>query len=159
MKTKHVLITLLALAIPLLTFAADKEAPANAVQVIHPYNVHGVWAFDDKDKGLEREPFVGAINPMIDELVKDIPDAKIGFRLLFSADFIPEHGAKLAWRRREGNGNWYYCEKFKTEGWLCPALLKYFTKPPKAIYVRCEALPKDVIEKLRKKRRKGLFEK
>lgn len=158
MRTKHLLTACLLLTIPLLTSAAEKKAPANSVHVIWPYNIDGIWAFDDKDKRIEREPFVGAINPMIEELVKDIPDAKIGFRLLFSADFIPEHSAKLVWRRKEGKGNWYYCEKFKTEGWLCPALLKYFVRPPKEIYVRCEPLPKAVIEELRKKKRRGFFE-
>jgi hypothetical protein len=127
------------------------EAPANSIHVIWPYSVQGIWAFDDKAKLLVREPFVGAINPMIDKLVADIPDAKVGFRLIFSAGFIPEHDAKLVWRRKERTGDWYYCEKFKTEGWLCPALLKYFRTPPKEIYVKVAPLPKELIEVWRKR--------
>lgn len=137
----------------LMSFAALAEAskaPSNSVHVIWPYNVQGIWAFDDETKGLVREPFVGAINPMIDALVTNIPDAKVGFRCLFSAGFIPDHDAKLVWRRREGDGDWYYCEKFKTEGWLCPALLKYFHTPPTEIYVKVEPLPKELID-VRKK--------
>ena len=131
--------------------AKAAEAPANSIHVIWPYNVQGIWAFDDRAKGLVREPFVGAINPMIDKLVADIPDAKVGFRLLFSAGFIPEHDAKLVWRRVQKNGNWYYCEKFQTEGWLCPALLKYFKSPPKEIYVKVAPLPKELIEVWKKR--------
>ena len=127
------------------------DAPENSVHVIWPYRVQGIWAFDDKAKGLVREPFVGAINPMIDKLVADIPDAKVGFRLLFSAGFIPKHDAKLVWRRAQRKGNWYYCERFKTEGWLCPALLKYFKRPPKEIYVKVAPLPKELIEVWKKR--------
>ncbi|MFC1497917.1 tyrosine-protein phosphatase [Verrucomicrobiota bacterium] len=138
--------------------APPVKVSANSLHVIWPYNVQGVWAFDDKDRRLVREPFVGAINPMIDQLVTNIPNAKVGFRLLFSSGFIPEHNAKLVWVKNEGRGNWYYCEKFKTRGWLCPALLKYFPEPPKEIYVRVEPLPKAVIKEWKKKERKGWFE-
>jgi len=144
----------IAIAIFLTLFSAAVRAagaPSNSVHVIWPYNVQGIWAFDDKAKGLVREPFVGAINPMIDKLVTDIPDAKVGFRLLFSASFIPDHNAKLVWRRKQGGGDWYYCEKFKTEGWLCPALLKYFESPPREIYVKVAPLPKELIEVWKKR--------
>ena len=40
---------------------------------------------------------------------------------------------------RERGGNWYRAEDFEMEGWLCPALLKYFDAPPKGIYARFEA--------------------
>jgi hypothetical protein len=33
---------------------------------------------------------------------------------------------KLEWRREEYGGNWYYSPQFDMEGWLCPALFKYF---------------------------------
>jgi hypothetical protein len=35
--------------------------------------------------GLVQESFVGGVPEMIDELVADIPNARNGFRLLFSA--------------------------------------------------------------------------
>ncbi len=45
---------------------------------------------------------------------------------------------KLEWRREESSGNWYYSDQFKMEGWLCPALLKYFPTAPREIYVKVE---------------------
>jgi hypothetical protein len=42
------------------------------------------WVFDDPTTGLEREPFVGEVNGMLDRLSAAIPDAPSGFRLLFS---------------------------------------------------------------------------
>lgn len=155
---KRLATMVLACLLPLAVFGADAVAPSNSVHVIWPYNVQGIWAFDDDTKGLVREPFVGAINPMIDALVTNVPDAKVGFRLLFSAGFIPDYDAKLVWTKHEGRGNWYYCEKFKTEGWLCPSLLKYFGTPPKEIYVKVEPLPAALIEVWKKEKRKGWFD-
>ncbi len=45
---------------------------------------------------------------------------------------------KLEWRRKESGDNWYYSDHDKMEGWLCPALFKYFPKAPRDNYVRPE---------------------
>jgi len=149
---KRLTVTLTLALLPVWAAADTPKVPSNSVHVIFPYNIQGIWVFDDDTKGLVREPFVGAINPMVDALVTNLPDAKIGFRLLFSAGFIPQYDAKLEWRRQEETGNWYYCDRFKTEGWLCPSLLKYFATAPKEIYIRAEPLPKERIETWRRKR-------
>ena len=49
---------------------------------------------------------------------------------------FPGYTAKLEWRREEPGGNWYYSPRFGLKGWLCPALLKYFTEAPTEIYVK-----------------------
>ncbi len=143
-------IILLAVLLPAIVLAGGQTATSNSVQVIFPYSVNGVWMFDDADKGLKREPFVGAINPMLDTLCTNIPSAQAGIQLFFSATYLPKYSAKLDWRRADHGGNWYYCKKFNTEGWLCGSLLKYFTKPPTNIYIRVSASPK----KRRKARKK-----
>ncbi|MGD0091719.1 MAG: DUF6717 family protein [Planctomycetota bacterium] len=112
--------------------------PANALMVIVPYQYAGTWVFDDPDVGLKREPFVAGIPEMIGDMVKDIPEAEKGFRLLFSARPFPGHTHKFIWRRGDRTGNWYYCEKYDKEGWLCPGLFKYFKEAPKEIYVKAE---------------------
>ena len=152
---KRIIIAVLVCLLPLCVLAESPNVASNSVHVIWPYNVQGIWAFDDEPRGLLREPFVGAINSMIDSLVTNIPDAKIGFRLLFSEDFIPDYDVKLVWMRQEGKGNWYYCKKFEIEGWLCPALLKYFKEPPQEIYVKAEPLPQALIDVWKKKKRPG----
>jgi hypothetical protein len=86
-----------------------------------------MWVFDDPRVGLDKEPFV-----------EDIPGAEKGFRLLFSASPFPGYTARLEWRREAYGGNWYFSPDFKMEGWLCPALFKYFDKAPKEIYVKAE---------------------
>jgi hypothetical protein len=108
----------------------------NALIVIHPYRYEGMWVFDDERVGLVREPFVSGADTIIDRMVEDIPDAARGFSLVFSATPFPGHNARLEWRREEYDGNWYFCPDLEMEGWLCPALFKYFETAPKEIYAQ-----------------------
>ena len=108
----------------------------NAINVIAPYKWHGMWVFDDPRVGLVQEPFVAGADTMIDRVVADIPDAEHGFTLIFSTTPFPGYQYRLDWRREEGGGNWYYSEQLDLEGWLCPALLRYFSEAPKELYVQ-----------------------
>jgi hypothetical protein len=112
----------------------------NSLFVIAPYKYQGTWVFDDPRVGLHQEPFVLGIDIMIDKIVENIPGAEDGFRAIFSAQPFPGAEAKLEWRREESGGNWYYSEKFEMEGWLCPALFKYFPRAPREIWVKVEPL-------------------
>lgn len=111
---------------------------ANSIGLIAPYRYAGTWVFDDPAAGLVREPFVGGVPEMIDVLVADIPDADQGFRLYFSASPFPGHQKKLTWLRGDSTGNWYECDDPPMEGWLCPALFRYFREAPKELYVKAE---------------------
>ena len=110
----------------------------NAIGVIAPYKYEGMWVFDDSAVGLVREPFVAGIDTMIDRLVAAIPNAEKGFRLLFSSTPFPGHTVRLEWQREESGGNWYYAPQLNMEGWLCPALFKYFENAPRELYGRAE---------------------
>jgi hypothetical protein len=57
----------------------------NQINVIAPYWLDSVatWVFDDERVGLVQEPFVSGVPEMIDDLVRDILNARAGFRLLF----------------------------------------------------------------------------
>ena len=79
-----------------------------------------------------------ALRLEFEDALADIPNVENGFRAIFSASPFPGADLKLQWRREESGGNWYYSEQFKTEGWLCPALLKYFRTAPPEIYVKVE---------------------
>jgi hypothetical protein len=113
---------------------------SNAIVVIFPYRLHGTWVFDDPTTGLVQEPFVAGIPEIIDRAVANIPDAGKGFKLTFSARPFPGYQIVLNWVREEFDGNWYRVEGTTSEGWLCPALLKYFATAPQRIY--CAAAPK-----------------
>ena len=119
------------------TFARH-DRRMNALLVIAPYKYQGTWVFDDPAVGLSREPFIAGIDTMIDKAVADIPNVEKGFRAIFSASPFPGANLKLDWCREESGGNWYYNDRFKMEGWLCPALLKYFPTAPREIYVKIE---------------------
>jgi len=112
--------------------------PANSLMVIVPYKYGGTWVFDDFSTGLRREPFVAGVPEMIDYLVCDLPDATNGFRMLFSTQPFPGHQKRLTWVRPEGGGNFYRMHEPDMEGWLCPALFRYYREAPKQLYVKAE---------------------
>jgi hypothetical protein len=121
------------------TWTKGRLGPSsNAITVIAPYWYNGTWVFDDPAVGLRREPFVAGVPEMIDLLVKDIPDSKNGFRLTFSANPFPGYQNKLTWLRGDSNGNFYRLDNPPAEGWICPAMFKYYTAPPEHIYVKAE---------------------
>lgn len=110
----------------------------NTLGVIAPYKYEGMWVFDDPSVGLVREPFVSGIDIMINKMVDSIPNAEAGFRLIFSRTPFPGYTIKLEWRREEYGGNWYFSPQIGIEGWLCPALFKYFDSTPLELYARAE---------------------
>lgn len=107
-----------------------------AVTVIKPYKYHGTWVFDDPAKDLQYEAFVAGADDMIDIATKDIPDAQNGFVLVFSQFEFPGHQIQLDWLREEADGNVYFWPEANQEGWLCPALFKYFDEAPNHIFIQ-----------------------
>jgi hypothetical protein len=118
----------------------SNEAMQNSIFLIVPYRYAGTWVFDDAPRGLQKEPFISGADTMIDRLVANIPHAHNGFRLLFSTAEFPGYTVRLEWRREEYGGNWYFSPELSMEGWLCPALFKYFAEAPKQIYVKAESI-------------------
>jgi hypothetical protein len=108
----------------------------NAIIAIHPYKYEGLWVFDDAKVGLVQEPFVSGADDIIDRMVHGIPGADAGFTLLFSATPFPGYQATFEWRRKDLGGNWYYSQDLGIEGWLCPALFRYFEAAPERLYAQ-----------------------
>jgi hypothetical protein len=108
----------------------------NAIQVIHPFKRGGMWVFTDETVGLVHEPFIAGADLIIDQMVQKIPNADQGFNLIFSAAPFPGYQLELEWQRQDYDGNWYYSKALNREGWLCPALFKYFEKAPQKIYAQ-----------------------
>ncbi len=77
---------------------------------------------------------------MIELLVTDIPNAPGGFRMIFSGQPFPGAQVRIDWLREEAGGNWYRWNEQNLEGWLCPALFKYFDQTPQSIWCKAEAL-------------------
>lgn len=115
----------------------------NTIMVIHPYKHEGMWVFDDESVELVREPFVAGADEIIETLVSELPNAEKGFSLVFSAKPFPGFQTVFDWRREEMGGNWYFNQEVDMEGWLCPALFKYFETAPEKIYVQFKAIPTD----------------
>tara|TARA_R100000664_G_scaffold34221_1_gene55232 strand:+ start:1608 stop:1970 length:363 start_codon:yes stop_codon:yes gene_type:complete len=112
----------------------------NAIMLISPYKYSEQWVFDDENTGLVREPFVSGADQIIDQMVASIDDPASGFNLLFSDKPFPGHGIMLERRQPESGGYWYHSESLGMDGWLCPALFKYFDEAPEKLYA--SATPK-----------------
>ena len=111
----------------------------NEINVIAPYKYLGMWVFDDPKVGLVQEPFVGGADTLIDRMVDAIPNPESGFAMVFSAKSFPGHQYRFEWRGPEGSGNLYHSPDFNMDGWLCPALLRYFENPPMELYVQIKS--------------------
>lgn len=111
----------------------------NSIFVIKPYLWQGMWVFDDPNVDLVREPFVAGADTMIDVAAAKIPNAADGFLMVFSAAPFPDAQIELDWVRQDSGGNVYRWAETDMEGWLCPALLKYFPEPPAKLYVQGKA--------------------
>ena len=127
---------------------------------IYPYvsewDGQPVWVFDDQAKGLINEGLVSGTDQILDMLASNFPDGKKGFKLTFSdepivqneSEFMKSISLAFEWVRTgtgeglaEGvEGNWYSEPQTGYNGWLCPALFKYFDKAPAHIYVAAEPL-------------------
>ena len=108
----------------------------NSILCIFPYDHKGQWVFDDPDVGLIREPFVSGADVIIDKMVQSLDNPSAGFTLLFSPEPFPGFQLELDWVRPELGGNWYVSNSLGMEGWLCPALFKYFDSAPPKIYAQ-----------------------
>ena len=107
----------------------------NQIFTIRPYLWEGVWVFDDAAVGLVREALVYGMPELIRMATAEagIENPERGFVALFSRDPFPGATIELSWVREEMNGNIYVWRG--QEGWLCPALLRYFDPPPRKLFI------------------------
>lgn len=103
--------------------------------VIFPYKQNGVWVFDDERVGLIREPFVAGAGAILDVPTADLPRAEQGVKLVFSAAPFPGYTAEFILERSEYGGEWYRWPDKGMEGWLWPALFRYFDTAPAELFV------------------------
>lgn len=109
----------------------------NAIRVIHPYWENGSLVFDDASVGLVKEPFVAGADSVLGVLASRIPGCDKQFTLLFSDRPFPGSQTSIRRLREEAGGNWYACDDLNgAEGWLCPALYRYFAVAPDCIYLQ-----------------------
>ena len=78
----------------------------NALSVIFPYRLEGVWVFDDAATGLVREPFISGADNILDALTENIPDAANGFKIIFSARPFPGYTARFVIGIAGQSGKW-----------------------------------------------------
>lgn len=108
----------------------------NLIHVIHPRWEHGSLVFDDPSVGLVAEPFVAGADTALAILAKAVDGCEREFTLVFSHLAFPGHQLRATRGRAEAGGYWYRWDQVGVDGWLCPALFKYFEKAPESLYVQ-----------------------
>jgi len=115
----------------------------NEIFTIAPYKYAGAWVFDAPERDLHKEALVSGMDDMLDVIANGQTG---GFSVLFSNNPFPGHTLVLNKVENgvdlEGNpyGTWYYCPQLNMEGWLCPALFKYYDEAPSAIYIQVKGV-------------------
>lgn len=112
----------------------------NSLFTIAPYKTKwGMWVFDDPARGLAAEALIAGIDDMLDIIAKG-DDSLV---VIFSDRQFPGWTIHLDRVSADENdvGTIYFCPELKIEGWLCPALFKYFPTAPQTIYAQFRAQP------------------
>jgi hypothetical protein len=109
---------------------------SNSIFTISPYRLGGALVFDDPAVDLRAEPFVAGADTALDLLAERVLGSRRDrFTVVFSADWFPGSQAAMQRLHPEGGGTWYRFEDAGIDGWLCPALFKYFAVAPERIYL------------------------
>jgi hypothetical protein len=116
----------------------------NQINVIKPYLWEGIWVFDDPAVGLVKEALVSGMPEMIlagcEKL--GIKNPEKGFVAVFSKDPFPDAKIVLELVKEDLGGHIYKAPALgNIEGWLCPALFKYFDVPPEKMYINLRPVP------------------
>lgn len=107
----------------------------NSLFVIHPYRFHDQWVFDDQSRQLDKEPFVGGADTLLGRLTDNAEKCSV----IFSEKKFPGAHEMIVNAEPAVNGTegtYYYHHQMDHKLWLCPALLKFFSKPPEQIYLQ-----------------------
>ncbi len=117
---------------------------------------NGTWAFDDADKGLVEEPFIGAMNTLLDVLAGNFmhDDPFDGCMLVAANSPFAGYQVEL-WQlsqdvRPSTEGRWYRWIIHNEQGavtgttfrelyldvWLCPVVELYFGNYPAYLYLK-----------------------
>ena len=132
--------------IQVLNIFKKSNAIENDVSAISAYRDNGFWVFDDESRGLDKEPFVAGADILMDYMSGRILDeSKNSVNFYFAKRPLPDFDVKLTRHKSDGHDGTYYFVDFPgfnaDKGgpiWLCPALLKFFRKAPRNIYVKIQ---------------------
>lgn len=110
----------------------------NRINIIKPYRYLDMWVFNDESRGIVQEPFINGADSILDIWAKNLSSTSTvnSFLILFSEKPFPDYQYEISWIREEFEGNWYKFAELNMDGWLCPALFKYFNKTPSEIFIR-----------------------
>lgn len=123
-----------------------KHTNDNSLFTMRVYRHEGMWVFDNPAVDLIKEPFVAGADTIFDEIAygydKQFETSdKIKIDIVFSSKEFPgwEHMCEHTGKQYDGNTYVMCATTIPTlknhDLWLCPALLKYFSTPPRTLFM------------------------
>lgn len=116
---------------PALFMCMTKYVMQKLCFTINPYCESDCWFFDDPAVGLTREGLTYG-TPEVLLRACEISGVGSNFTVGFTDTKFGIHRLDFAELRRDGS--FYYWADQQMYCWFCPALLRYFSSPPKQIY-------------------------
>lgn len=114
----------------------------NSIVTIIIHKKGSCWVFDDPAVGLTQEPFVCGMNEILEYWMKEdgVLERALadGIQVIASNREFPDARHEMRWSREECGGTWYHTSDRTPRGlngWLCPALNKYFDPSPERLHV------------------------
>lgn len=111
-----------------------RRLSANSIFTIIVENKRGALVFTDLERGLIDEPFVSGADEVIKTLKPELRKNGAKAPLTFASSMFPGATHEFERQESEWGGHWYSDGEMR--GWLCPALLKFFSKAPAHIFVQ-----------------------
>jgi hypothetical protein len=100
---------------------------------INPYQEGGLWFFDEPKLGLYKEGLTDGTPEVLSQAIT-LSKLNQPISVLFSDVPIFEHSLVLLGPFKTGHQ--YYWTQQNMVCWFCPALLRFFKKPPSRIWFR-----------------------
>jgi|694.fasta_scaffold68123_2 hypothetical protein len=101
---------------------------------LHPYQKEDKWFFDEPSLNLYME---GLTDGTPEVILRAMNILKIKKPIFVRFSNLPQFRFELQLLGQLRNGHQYFWKEQNMICWFCPALLKYFTKPPKSIWFDC----------------------
>ena len=121
--------------------SSDKGPHEFAPLTLFPYRNEERWMFDVMEAE-RRVPQPLGLDLLLDELTKDIPNARGGVMLTFSIGPTGTRCSELKMMTATDVKGWILYQESTSQlvGFASPATLQYFPQPPKRIFVSVEPL-------------------
>lgn len=110
----------------------------NAVKRIELYKRGSTWLFDDEYLNIVGEPFVCGASEAIQYIVDSLQIKDKEHLVIIFGEKLGDWDAEITLTKDGGDNAWYELKMGDVlmRLWLCPCLCRFFSNPPKTIFIK-----------------------